>query len=305
MKGATAIARICRTQFEQQFYVETDPVFIAHLYRWFLSIWTILFFFPRFQHLDEIYGRTVLRSAVPVWRLIGDPVLPEWLLQILFVSLCCACIAFALGFWARYLHVLILIVLSILFAQDMLMPRAYGVLAYIQWFFLFLAPYDHRVISKNQISLSPKWRLFFLRLQFSSVYVLTVPAKVLGGDGWLTGDTLYTILNSPRYGLWLLSSWGISLQVAWFLSIATLIGEWFIGFGIWHRVTRGPAIACCILFHVAMSCTLRVSILFHLLMIGHVVLFLSQSDWLKGQDLRQRIKGSQPASAQSVVIEKQ
>jgi len=297
MKGLNTISQTGRHGFEKRLYIDTDPIYIAHLYRWFLSVWTLLFFLPRFQHLEEIYGRSVLRSAIPAWRLIGDPVLPGWLLRILFGSLCIALAAFAFGLWSRYLHLLILALLSLLFAQDMLMPRAYGVLAYVQWFFLFLAPYDHPAFCKNQISLGPKWRLFFLRLQFSSVYVLTVPAKVFGGEGWLTGDTLHTVFNSPRFGLWLLSQWGVSLQWAWCLSVATLIGEWFIGFGIWHRATRRPAIACCILFHVGMSCALRVSILFHVLMVGHLVLFLSDSNWLKRQVWRWRFNWNQPADS--------
>ena len=258
-----------------------EPVYSAIIYRWFLSIWTFCFFAPRFLHAEELYGRTILRDPVPFWKLIGDPVLPLPFLEVIVIVLGFALIAFALGFATRIFHLCILALLSLLFAQDMLMQRAYGVLAYIQWFYLFLAPYDHPPQENGNLSTAPKWRLFFLRLQFSSVYFFTVFAKTIEGKGWLDGSALYNIINSPRYGLWFLSQYGISENLAWVFSLGTLFSEIFIALGLWHRKTRGLAICVCLAMHLGMACTLRVSLLFHALMVGHLILFIPSLPGIK------------------------
>ena len=261
--------------FMSRFFLVTDETLFVRWYQRFLCFWTFLFFLPRLPHAQELYGRTYLRSSIPVWKWIGDPILPLWLIHLLFFLLALGLAAFAFGYMMRLAHVLILIILSLLFAQDMVMPRAYGVLAYIQWFLLFLAPYDDMGVRPDNPGRSASWQTFLLRLQFTSVYFFTVIAKLAAGQGWLTGETLYRILNSPRYGLWLLSQWGVSRELCISLSVGTLAMEWFVAFGLWFEKTRKLAILVCVFLHLSMALTLRVSVLFHLLMIGHLLLFAS------------------------------
>lgn len=268
-------------------YLQREKSIFIRWYQQFLCVWTGFFFLPRLPYMEELYARSYLRSSAPLWQLIGDPVLPLWVLSLLFVLLGVSLALFAAGRLMRPCHLMILFVLSVLFAQDIVMPRAYGVLAYLQWFMLLFAPYEQNRSPDSTFNTSLRWRTFFLRLQFTSVYVFTVIAKLASGPGWLTGETVYRILNSPRYGLWLISENGIPKDLCMFLSISTLCAEWFIGFGLWFGKTKKWAMLFCILMHTGMALTLRVSVLFHILMVGHLLLFLSEPTKKRPRETRE------------------
>jgi hypothetical protein len=142
---------------------------------------------------------------------------------------------------------------------------------------------------------APRWSLRIAMLLFSSVYLFSVLAKSIGGDGWFDGRTLYYTLRSHDYGTFLVSAWfPISLGTARVLGWATLAAETFIGIGLWHRRTIIFAMLTCVAMHTMMALTMRVSILFHLLMVGHLPLFFSPSTWAR---LRTSIVGSLGFSA--------
>jgi hypothetical protein len=54
----------------------------------------------------------------------------------------------------------------------------------------------------------------------------------------------------------------------------TIVGEIFIALGLWWPVTRRAALVVLVLLHVGIAVTLRISWLFHALMLLHIVLFV-------------------------------
>ena len=294
-------------------FLASGPVTGAVVYRVLLSVWTFGFLATRLPHAAEIYSRTVLRQPFVVLRWLGDPIPAPWLVQMIMVALLVLLAAFAfapllaveqpgrpggpdrpdrpgqadrpgqLCRWlqrrARAMHLVILVLLSALFSFDTLMQRGYGSLAYLQWWFLWFMPYERLRDADGQIAQAPMWGLRMVQLQFCSVYVLTVLAKLVSGYGWLDGETLYYILQSERWGRFLLSSEGISHGLAQVLSLATLAGEIFVGLFLWHRRSRVVAMLACVLLHLSMALTLRVSVQFPTLMLLHLVLFVEPTRW--------------------------
>ena len=57
--------------------------------------------------------------------------------------------------------------------------------------------------------------------------------------------------------------------------------ELFVGIGIWFSRTRTAAMVVCILLHLAMALSLRISPLFHTLMLLHLALFLTDREWAR------------------------
>jgi hypothetical protein len=144
----------------------------------------------------------------------------------------------------------------------------------------YFLSYDRLRDASGAVLRAPRWGLRLAMLLFTSVYVFGVVAKTYGGEGWFDGKTLYYTLRGHDYGSFLLSAWfPVSLGIARVLGWATLASECFIGVGLWLRWTRPWAVLACIAMHGMMALSLRVSILFHLLMVGHLPLFLSARAW--------------------------
>jgi Vitamin K-dependent gamma-carboxylase len=189
-------------------------------------------------------------------------------------------VAFAAGYHARKLHPLIFVLLCYLLGYDVSTVRGYGQLAFYQWLVGYCLPYDQLRDRGGAVFRAPRWGQRLSMLLFSSVYLFSIFAKTHGGEGWFDGRTLYYTLRGHDYGSFLLSArFPVSLGVARVLGWATLLGECFIGLGLWLRFTRPWAVLVCIAMHVTMALSLRVSILFHVLMLGHLPLFLSPLAW--------------------------
>jgi len=263
------------------FFVAEEPVYTAVYFRAFLALFTVGFFLPRLPHLRELYTERVLHVPHPwIARFGGVPELPLWAVWILVIGLLVCLIGFAAGFQARKLHLLILLLLCYLLGFDVSTVRGYGALAFYQWLVCLCLPYDRLCDERGGVLRAPRWGLRLVMLLFSSVYVFSVFAKTIGGEGWFDGKTLYYTLRGHDYGSFLVSAWfPVSLGVARVFGWMTLASEGFIGFGLWHRRTRSLAVLMCIGMHTAMALTMRVSILFHLLMLGHLPLFLAPRAW--------------------------
>jgi hypothetical protein len=263
------------------FFLAEGPVTPVVAFRVFLALWLFAFWAPRVPHVWELYCRPVLRHVHKVVKWLEHPLPPLWLMQGALIVLLALLIGFAFSRRPRVFHVLVFGPMCLLFAFDTLMPRAYGGLAFIQLAFLFLAPYDQlRDDDDGAILDGPVLGQRFLQLQFSSVYVFTVPAKLYGGQGWLDGSVLWKTFHNPRYGDWLLSHWiDIPMWACKAACYGTLIAELYVGIGLWFRRTRLQAMVICVCLHTAMTLSLRVSILFPTLMFGHLLLFLTDDEW--------------------------
>jgi hypothetical protein len=263
------------------FFFTEEPVFAAVYFRTALALWTIGFFVPRLPHLRELYSERALHVPHP-WmaRFGGVPELPLAAVWLCVVVLLLCLVAFAVGYHARKLHPVIFVLLCYLLGYDVSTVRGYGQLAFYQWLVGYCLPYDRLRDPSGAVLRAPRWGLRLSMLLFTSVYLFSVLAKTHGGEGWFDGKTLFYTLRGQDYGSFLLSEWfPVSLGAARVLGWATLIGECFIGVGLWLRVVRPWAVLACIAMHVTMALSLRVSILFHLLMLGHLPLFLSPRAW--------------------------
>jgi hypothetical protein len=264
-----------------EFFFADEPVYPAVYFRVALALWTVGFFAPRLPHLRELYAERAIHVPHP-WmaRVGGMPALPVWAVWSCVLVLLASLALFAAGYHARKLHPLIVLLLCYLFGYDVSTVRGYGQLAFYQWLVAYCLPYDRLRDGSGRVLCAPRWGLRLSMLLFTSVYLFGVLAKTHGGEGWFDGKTLYYTLRGHDYGRFLLSEWfPVSLGVARGLGWATLLSEGFIGFGLWWRGTRPWAVLLCVGMHVMMALSLRVSILFHLLMLGHLPLFLSASAW--------------------------
>jgi len=250
------------------------PTAGARGYRVLLALWTLAFFAARLPFVAEIYCRPVLRHPFFLNRWIGDPIPPPWLVTAAVVVLLALLLCFAAGLGARRLHLPILVLIAGLYSLDLLMLRGYGILAGIQWVLLWFAPYDRPPRADAPHPTAPRWRTEILILQLASVYVITVLAKLAAGGDWFDGSAIYTSLNGERFGLFGLSAHGIGWPAAQVLGIATLGLELFIGLGLLFRRTRPWALGALILLHLGLALSLRISPLFHLLILAHLPLFL-------------------------------
>lgn len=264
-----------RQRVETFFFAEESTRFAVR-WRQALALWTVLFFLPRLPYLDELYTDLAVHTPHPLLeRFFGVPLLPLWAVWAVMGS-CLACLGlFMAGIQVRRMHVLILAHLCYLYGFDISILRGYGELAFYQWLILWFLPYDGVKSGQGEPSMAPRWGTQLARIQFTLVYVLTVPAKLLGGAGWLDGKTLYYTLKGQDYGQFLLSAWiPVNQQATMVMGWMVLMGELVVGVGLWFERTRKLAIVTCLLLHVGMALMLRVSFLFPLLMWAHLVLFM-------------------------------
>jgi len=265
------------------FFFDAVPVDAAVYFRVFLALWTICYFVPRLPHLRELYTETALHVPHPWLVAVGGlPALPLWgVWMAVLVFLSCVA-AFGAGFHARKVQLPIILVLAYLLGYDVANVRGYGQLAFYQWLIVYCLPYDRLRTGDGSVIVAPRWGLRLVTLLFSSVYLFSVLAKTIGGEGWFDGRTLYYTLRGHDYGSFLVSAWvPVSLGAARVLGWATLASEVFIGIGLWHRRTAIGAMLLCVGMHGMMTLTMRVSILFHLLMVGHLPLFFAPSTWAR------------------------
>lgn len=263
------------------FFFAEEPVYRAVYFRAALALWTIGFFVPRLPYLRELYSERGIHVPHP-WmaRLGGMPELPLWAVWLCVIALLFCLVAFAMGYHARKLHPLIFLLLCYLLGYDVSTVRGYGQLAFYQWLIAYCLPYDRLHDASGRVLSAPRWGLRLSMLLFTSVYLFSVLAKTHGGEGWFDGTTLYYTLHGRDYGSFLLSAWfPVSHGMARVLGWATLVSECFIGIGLWVPKARPWAVLACVGMHVVMALSLRVSILFHLLMLGHLPLFLSTRAW--------------------------
>ena len=256
-----------------------EPVTGAVAYRLTLTAWTLLYFVPRIAHLEELYAREVLREPAFWLRALTTAPPPAEAVYGLVAILFFACLCFAAGKATRFAHIAIFLCLGLLFSLDTTMTRAYGTIALIHWGILWFVPYDQLRDDQGEIRREPQWSTRLLMFQFASIYPLSAFAKIVDSTQWIDGRAVYLTANSPDWGLTLLSSGGVSQEVAVVLGIGTLIIEVFIGFGLFHPRTRPLAMIAVIAFHGILALTTRISLLFGALMIAHLVLFLSPETW--------------------------
>jgi hypothetical protein len=263
------------------FFFQDIPVYPAVYFRVFLASWTALFFLPRLPHLRELYTDRAIHVPHPWLARIGAvPELPLAGVWIIVLLLLACVVAFAAGFHARRLHLPILLLLAYFFSYDISTVRGYGQLAFYQWLIALGLPYDRLRNAQGDVFRAPRWGLRLATMLFGSVYLFSVCAKTIGGEGWFDGRTLYYTLRGQDYGSFLLSAWfPISLGTARVLGWITLASECFIGLALWHRRTVHWAMLVSAGMHLTMGLSMRVSVLFHLLMVGHLPLFFSTATW--------------------------
>lgn len=256
-----------------------EPVTGAVVFRVLLSAWTAAYFVPRIPYLTEIYGRDVLRLAAPPLVWIGDPIPPLPLIASILGVLFVALAAFAWGFKGRVAHGVVVACLALLFGFDMLLVRAYGGIALLHWVLLWFVPYDRLRDGRGEVIRAPAWGTKLLMLQFASVYGLSVLAKLAPGSQWLDGRAVTWIVNSPEWGRYGLGVDGISRETGRLLGWCTIALETFIPLGLWNRWTRPAAMIGVLAFHGSLATSVRISVLFGLLMACHLVLFAPERWW--------------------------
>lgn len=245
----------------------------VRLYARLLALWTAAYCLPRLAHVEELYCRPVLRQDLS-WAL-GLPAPPAPLVYALFALTLAGLAALAAGLRPRLAWGAAFGGFAAICALDGMMIRGYGYLALIQLGLLWLSPFDRT----EPTAPDEAWGTRLLKLQLSSVYLVTVAAKLLGGRGWWDGSALVKVFADPVFGRFLLSRIDLSPAAGFALSWATIAVEVFVGLGLWHRRTLPAAVLGSLALHALMLGSLRVSPLFQILMVIHLPLFVPDG-WL-------------------------
>ena len=250
-------------------FMAPAPVAPVARFRRLLGLWTAVYVGLRLPHVEELYSRSVLSDA-PIHRWIDvgapSPTLMRSLMIVLIVT------ALLGPGWRRDRAASWLVgcLLGIITAFESSPPRAYAALALIQWFLLGFAS-GGGPASGGQ---GAGWGWRMLKLQYTSVYLFAGAAK-LCSPMWWGGAAIVLVLRSPEYGGVLLST-GVDIpdELALVFAWATILGELFIALGLWFARSRRWAVLAVVALHLAIALTLRISLLFHTLMLLHLALFV-------------------------------
>jgi hypothetical protein len=238
-------------------------------FRRLLGLWTAVYVGLRLPYVEELYAREVLNDApIRRWLDVGPPP-SEGVLALMIVLIAAALV----GPWcrrARAASLLVALLFGIVIALETSPPRAYAALASLQWFLLSCA-YGQVEAGGGR---APGWGARMLKLQYSSVYLFAGLTK-LCSPVWWGGAAIVYVLRSPDYGGRIASTdaevpAALALTFAW----ATILGELFIAAGLWSQRTRRWAILGVVALHLSMLLTIRISLLFHALMLLHLALFV-------------------------------
>jgi hypothetical protein len=278
--------RRLREAWDRFFFTEA-PVLGVVLFRVGLAVWTMGLFALRLPYLAEVHSGHPLGQPIPQLAAIA-PYVPLWAIWALYGVAFVVLFLFALGWNARIMHSLFLLLSFVLIGWDTALLRAYGRLGWTQWLLLYAAPYD-----LPRHAQAPVWGVRLLQLQFSSVYVFTVLAKTFEGFGWFDGATLYWSLHNPQWVRDWVSALPLTRDVTRPLGWAVLATELFIAFGLYFERTRRLAILACLGMHLGIQAMLRIPLLFPTVMWIHLVLFVK---WTPGPGGEQRTQDADPSA---------
>ncbi|MEZ4382367.1 MAG: HTTM domain-containing protein [Nannocystaceae bacterium] len=260
----------------RRFFFALAPVAPAIRLRRLLALWTAAYVAVRLPHVEELYCRAVLNDAM-LYRVVDAsppaPALVLALVGLLALALVSACGRRGAG--AASFAVACLF--GLLVALEATTPRAYAALALIQWLLLGFAPGPPRRDARGAPRVAPRWATRLLALQFASVYAFAGLAK-LCSPTWRSGAAVLYATRSPDYGGHLLSA-SVPLDEASARVIAwlTIVVELGVAIGLWRPRTRRWAMAAVVALHLGIALSLRISLLFHALMLAHLVLFTATS----------------------------
>lgn len=252
-----------------EFFFAAEPIARVRLFRRGLALWTVVYLGQQLPHLEELYCRPILREGrFDAWFGIPPPpyALIAGLMAALLVALALVIVDVATR-RAQLVVVALFLTLSLLEASP---PRAYGELAMVQWPLVALAPVG------PPDRLAPRWGTRLVMLQLSAVYVYAALAKLVEGPAWRDGEAIVLISRSAFYGQHLLSA-GVTVErgpLALALAWSTVALELGIGVLLWPARTRVAAACGLVVLHLGIAATMRISLLFHALMILHLVLFV-------------------------------
>lgn len=234
-------------------------------FRQYLAIWTGAWALVHLPYARELYCRPILREGLAdVW--LGLPPPPLALILTLGAGLAAALVLVIAGVRTRAATWAATCCFAALLVLDAGALLAYNGLALLQWTIVALAP---------EGPVAPRWATRVAMLQLSTVYGFAALAKLIEGPSWRDGSAITRIFGSARYGQHLASNWLPPAEGAWPLVLgwSVIVLELFIAVGLWHRRSRRAALLTLIALHAGIALTMRVSWLFHGLILAHLGLF--------------------------------
>ena len=258
----------------QRFFFADEPCARASRFARGLAAWTGVYVLMQLPHLEELYCRPILREG-RFDTLVGPwpPPLPLVIALATLLLVALALVAADRG--GRTARAGAAGLFAGLVALEASGPRAYAELAAIQWALVAMAPLHGP---------APRWATRLMMLQLSTVYGFAALSKMTEGTGWWSGEALVWIFASERQGQHLLSA-SLPLKpgpLAGALAWSTMGLELLIAAGLWSRRARAPAAAALVLLHLAIAASMRVSLLFHALMLLHLLLFVGPRENARG-----------------------
>lgn len=253
----------------RRWFFAPAPTAAIDRFRRLLALWTCAWAWVHLPHAQELYCRPILREGIAdLWLGLGPP--PWIVIAGLGTGLIAGCGLVIAGLRVRAATGLAAGCFAGLAVLDAGQLLAYNGLALLQWGIVALAPAGPQ---------APRWAWRLATLQLATMYGFAGLAKLVEGPGWWNGEALARVLSSPRVGQHLLSHW-LPATGTWpmLAGWSVMAIEVFIALGIWHRRTRTAAAAALVLLHVGMALTLRVTLLFHALMLIHLALIVRIGD---------------------------
>ncbi|MCP3977758.1 MAG: hypothetical protein GY716_00310 [bacterium] len=298
-----------RERVARFWFFQIDP-FVLGLYRVLLGGFALLFLLmlaptwrqylgPDSLSFYPVLDWSAYRPFYPLIRFV-ETGLGMWAFWAVSVT---AAALLTLGLWTRAATVGLWLCMVSLFYGSRVANGEEQVLCVLLFFSIFL-PLDRswrlsqlvdRELRREMFDATakvPVYTLTLLQVHFLTIYLISIPAKLLAGNAWIDGTTVYygmMALNYPRWPGLEVFAWGngfFSRVLTW----GTLVAEILFPLAIWFRGWRVLSALALIGLHVSLAVLLEGIMLFNGAMIVALVLFLPSRrtrEWL-----RMRLYGS-------------
>lgn len=276
-------------------FIEIDP-FILGLYRIFLGLYFLLFFFMLAPSWLKYYGQDGL-MPIRVKSILEYELFDSLLFYIssdtglwIFygISVICAiCLIFGL-LWKLPIIWLWVANYSIVWRNIAVHNSEEQVVAVLLLFSLFLPlnaslslrSFFNKRKQKRHNTKVRVWALRLLQIHIGLIYLLSTPQKLISDYAWRDGTVVHYFTHDFLYARWpdlQIFTWSNAL-LSRIVGYLTLILQSTFIFIVWFRRIRVPLVLSLIFFHLGISLFMEGISMFNLAMIPGLILFLPSSE---------------------------
>lgn len=202
--------------------------------------------------LERLYLAQTLHFKYPFFGWIPDPAPSVLYLVVATAGL--AALLMALGLLYRAVSIVFFLTWSYVFLFDQTAYQNHDYLLCLLGFLFALMPLnrywalDARIWPALKSDTLPAWCLHIFRFQIAIVYVFGAVRKL--NPDWLHGEPIRSMLHGEAFEHPLVGAWFFSEPLVWVFVWGGLLFDLFIVPALLWRVTRLPALAVSVAFHL-------------------------------------------------------